>query len=126
MGTSAEVFVSAGPSRGQRADLPISRPRTTTSVQTDLSNGSVSERVIGFDRRIVLVKLSKERYRYAIDACQAEFAAVTINKTSRHTVAVESTEPEAVLRVLGQLGIQSLVNTSYVREIKRIVGVPQA
>ena len=58
----------------------------------------------------MLVKLSKERYRYAIDACQAEFAAVTINKTSRHTVAVESTEPEDVPRVIGQLGIQDLVN----------------
>jgi len=103
--------------------LALERPRLfRASYQMD----QFLDEVIGVDRRIALVKISKERCRFAIDACQAEFAAVTISKTSRHTVAVESTEPEAALRLIGQMGIQDLVNTSYVREIKRIVGMPEA
>jgi len=84
------------------------------------------DEVIGVDRRIVLVKISKERHRYSIYACQAEFAAVTVNNAPRHTVAVESTEPEAVLQVIEQLGLRGLLNTSYVRAIKQILAMPGA
>ena len=79
--------------------------------------------VIGKDHRIAVADVSKERHQYLLDGCLAEFAAVTIKRTPRHTVAVESSEPESVFQVIEKLSIGDLPNTSYVREIKQVLGI---
>jgi len=44
-----------------------------------------------------------------------------INAVPRDTVAVESTDPDAVLELVKKLGINE-PNVSYIREIRRILG----
>jgi hypothetical protein len=78
--------------------------------------------VIRKEMRIAIVDVAKTRLHFSLDACQAEFASATINNVVRETVAVESTDPDAVLRLIRGLGIDGWPNTSYVREIKRILG----
>ena len=74
--------------------------------------------VVRREPRITIVDASKTRYQFSIGACAAEYAQVTFNGLPRETVAVESVDPEAVLRLVQQLEIRG-ANTSYVREIKR-------
>jgi hypothetical protein len=82
--------------------------------------------IIRADNRITLVNISKERCLFKLNACQAEFAAVAVNTASRHTAAVESVDPEAVIQLTSQLGIAGAVNTSYVREIKSLLANSEA
>jgi hypothetical protein len=74
---------------------------------------------------IAIVSVGKKRYQFRIGACAAEYAQIIINDVPRDTVAVESVDPDAVLRLVRELGITE-ANTSYIREIKRVLGwVPQ-
>jgi len=67
------------------------------------------------------VDVSKTRYQFSIGACAAEYAQITLNSVPRDTVAVESVDPDAVLKLVVDLGISG-ANTSYIREIKRALG----
>jgi exopolyphosphatase / guanosine-5'-triphosphate,3'-diphosphate pyrophosphatase len=92
----------------------LSRPRYSMDEFLD--------EVIRTEMRIAIVDVSKTRLQFSLDTCQAEFASATINHVARDTVAVESADPDAVLRLIRDLGIDGQPNTSYVREIKRILG----
>ncbi len=72
--------------------------------------------------KIAVVTVSKRRMQFNIDGCQAEFAATTIDSLARDTVAVESSDPDAVLRLIHSFGIDGAPNTSYIRQIKQILG----
>lgn len=79
------------------------------------------DEVVRAEPRIDVVDVSKARYQFSIGDCQAEYASVTFNHVPRDTVAVESTDPDAVLQLVNDLGINQ-TNTSYIREISRILG----
>jgi exopolyphosphatase/guanosine-5'-triphosphate,3'-diphosphate pyrophosphatase len=72
---------------------------------------------------VTVVEVSKTRYQFTIGACQAEYAQVTLNGVPEDTVAAESVDPDAVLQLIHDLGIND-TNTSYIREIKRLLKVP--
>lgn len=78
--------------------------------------------VVRAESRITVVEVSKTRSQFSIGACQAEYASTTLNKVPRDTVAIESTDPDAVLQLIRDLGI-SQPNVSYIREIKRVLGL---
>jgi len=77
--------------------------------------------VMRAEPRITIVDVSKTRYQFSIGACATEYAQITLNGVPRDTVAVESVDPDAVLKLVGELGVRE-VNTSYIREIKRALG----
>ncbi|MDR3749768.1 MAG: hypothetical protein P4M04_16745 [Acidobacteriota bacterium] len=72
--------------------------------------------------RITIVDVSKTRYQFSIGVCAAEYAQITLNGIPRDTVAVESVDPDAILKLVGELGVRE-ANTSYIREIKRALGL---
>ncbi len=76
------------------------------------------------ESRITIVDVSKTRYQFSIGTCAAEYAQITLNGVPRDTVAVESVDPDAVLQLVRELGITE-VNTSYIREIKRALGLAE-
>ncbi len=69
--------------------------------------------------KISVVDVAKTRYQYGIGVCAAEYAKVTLNGVPRDTVAVESTDADAVLQLVEKLGIHEK-NVSYISEISRI------
>src|SRR5664279_560273 len=79
------------------------------------------DHVAGADVRLAIVAVRKTRYQFRIGACAAEYAQIMINGVPRDTVAVESVDPDAVLQLVRELGIDD-PNTSYIREIKRLLG----
>jgi len=79
------------------------------------------DHVVRSDARVAIVGVRKTRYQFRIGACAAEFAQIMINGVPRDTVAVESVDPDAVLQLVRELGIDN-PNTSYIREIKRVLG----
>jgi exopolyphosphatase / guanosine-5'-triphosphate,3'-diphosphate pyrophosphatase len=78
--------------------------------------------VMRAEPKITIVNVSKTRYQFGIGVCAAEYAQITLNGIPRETVAVESVEPDAVLKLVGELGIRE-ANSSYIREIKRALGL---
>ena len=71
--------------------------------------------------KIAVVEVTKTRYQFNIGVCASEYSLITINGAPRDTVAVESTDADAVLKLVGDLGIHEQ-NVSYIREIRRILG----
>lgn len=79
--------------------------------------------VIATEPAVTRVDVSKTRCQISVGTCQTEFASVTLNNVLRDTVAVESTDPDALLQLVRDLGIAGETNTSYIREIKQVLGV---
>jgi exopolyphosphatase / guanosine-5'-triphosphate,3'-diphosphate pyrophosphatase len=99
--------------------LEVPTPRL---LKSEYAMEEFLHQVIPSDRRIAVVDVSKTRYQFAIGVCQAEFASTTVNQVPRETVAIESTDADAVLQLIQDLGITE-PNTSYIREIKRVLGL---
>ena len=81
------------------------------------------DHVVRADARLAIVSVRKTRYQFSIGigACAAEYAQIMFNGVPRDTVAIESVDPDAVLQLVRELGIDE-PNTSYIREIKRVLG----
>lgn len=105
---AAEVFPS----------LQLDAP---TLVKAEYSFDEFLREVIQPNPKIAIVAVSKTRYQYRIGVCAAEYSRIKINGVPRDTVAVESTAADAVLELVGKLGIHE-ANVSYIREIRRILG----
>jgi len=90
-------------------------------AKTEYSMDEFFSEVTGKESKIAVVDVTKTRYQFNIGACATEYSNITINKVPRDTVAVESTDPDAVLQLVRELGINE-PNVSYIREIRRILG----
>jgi hypothetical protein len=78
-------------------------------------------KVIRAEPRIEIVPIIKKRARFRLDECLAEFTSVAVGLGHFDTVALESTRPDAALRLVRQLGITGMPNTSYIRQLKQIL-----
>jgi len=77
--------------------------------------------VIRPNPKIAIVAVTKVRNQFSIGLCATEYSRIMINGVPRDTVAVESTDADAVLELVEKLGIHE-PNVSYIREIRRILG----
>ena len=78
--------------------------------------------VIRADARLAIANVRKTRYQFRIGTCTAEYSQIIINGVPRDTVAVESVDADAVLQLVRELGVDE-PNTSYIREVKRVLGL---
>ena len=69
------------------------------------------------------VKVSKRRFGFLIHNTICEFANVVINDTKVDTVAVESTDIEAVRATIAELGLGNRTNINYIMQIKSLAGL---
>ena len=69
------------------------------------------------------VQVFKQRYGFTVNECMTEIADLLINGAAIRTVAVESSDAEAVLRAKDVLGLTEYENVNYLLAIKRIIGM---
>ena len=69
-----------------------------------------------------IVEVRKNRFQYRFGVCAVEYAQITISGRARDTAAVESVDADVVLQLVRDLEMGS-INTSYIREIKRVLGL---
>jgi hypothetical protein len=81
---------------------------------------------IGSPADIAIVELSKTRLRFSLGPCLAEFTLVVFKDRECQTVAVESTDPVELLRLIDALELADKVNLSYVRYIKRTLKLEES
>lgn len=67
------------------------------------------------------VNVHKRRVRYTVGGCTAEFSDVVANGKPTRTIAVESTDAEAVIRAVHELGLSGYTNTSYPRGLAALI-----
>ena len=72
---------------------------------------------------LVLARVFKRRFGYTINGCISEIAELLINGAAIKTMALESTDVEAVLEAKKMLGLQEYENVNYLLAIKRILGM---
>lgn len=89
-------------------------------AKTEYTFDEFLNEVIRPNPKIAIVAVTKVRNQFNIGACATEYSRITINQVPRDTVAVESTDADAVLELVEKLGIHE-PNVSYIREIRRIL-----
>jgi len=67
------------------------------------------------------VNVHKRRVRYTIGGCTGEISEVVANGKPTRTIAVESTDAEAAIRAVRELGLGGYTNTSYPRGLAALV-----
>ncbi len=67
------------------------------------------------------VNVHKRRVRYTINGCTAECSDVVANDKTTRTIAIESTDAEAVINAVRQLGLAGYTNTSYPRGLQALI-----
>jgi len=97
------------------------RPPQLSRAQYDI--GEFINEVIAAEATIAIVELFKNRLKFSFETYQAEFTVVLINDVEHHTVAVESADPDKLLRLIHEIGCDGAVNVSYVRYIKRVLAI---
>ena len=73
--------------------------------------------------QLALARVFKHRFGYLVNGCTSEIAELLINGAAIKTVAVESTDVDAVLKSKELLGLQEYENVNYLLAIKRILGM---
>ena len=95
---------------------------TPTMSRSDFTLEEFLDEVIKPHPRLTAVEIEKVRRQYELGDCRAEFAEVKLGEHSAQTIAVESLNESAVLEAVRTLAIGEYPNTSYVRQIKSILG----
>ncbi len=72
---------------------------------------------------LTAVHVFKRRFGFTINDCITEVAELLINGAAIKTVAVESTDVEAILKAKEMLGLGDYENVNYLVAIKRIIGM---
>lgn len=65
----------------------------------------------------------KRRFAFTVNGCITEHAQITVNGAALETVAVESTDVEAILEAKRLLGLDEYENVNYLVAIKRVIGM---
>lgn len=71
---------------------------------------------------LAAVDVTKRRQMYSADACQAEVSEVSIGDRVLQTVAIESTDLDALREVRARLELDTYDNVSYPRAIRDLLG----
>ena len=72
---------------------------------------------------LVFARVIKRRFGYMINDCISEIAELLVNGAAIKTMAVESTDTDAILKTKEMLGLQEYENVNYVMALKRFVGL---
>ena len=68
-------------------------------------------------------RVGKRRRQYEVGACTVELADVRTERVSMRTLAVESEDPDAVVSILREIGLEGHPNVSYPRWLKALAGL---
>lgn len=79
--------------------------------------------VVGEHPDLVAVEVKKRRHGLTISGATVEFAETRFNGVPLHTICVEHADPDLVMNVIRQLGLEGLDNINYIKAMKRTVGM---
>ena len=68
------------------------------------------------------VEVHKRRVRYTIGGCMTELSDVRAGGATTRTIAIETEDPERVISLVRELGLDSRTNTSFPRGLKQLLG----
>jgi hypothetical protein len=81
------------------------------------------DEVVGGSEQLVIVKVTKKRDGFMIRDAIVEVAEVTFDGVPLKTAAAEHIDPELVMDVVHELGLDAFPNVNYIKAMKRAVGM---
>ena len=69
--------------------------------------------------------VQKERHGYKVNGNICEVASVLVNGARLTTVSVESTDVDAVMKTIADIGLNDFENINYVQAIQRVIGLSE-
>ncbi len=72
-----------------------------------------------------IVDVYKERSIYVIEDVIVEIAETKFNGVPDRTICAEHIDPDKVMKVVRELGLEGMPNINYIRAMKRAVGMPE-
>ena len=102
-------------------NLGVPVPQIT---QPSYTHGEFVRDLVRPHRDLAIVDVVKVRSKFASEKYTAEFAEIVVaGGATSETIAIESEDPAAVLRVIAKLGLNSHPNINYVRHLKLMTGM---
>ncbi len=87
-----------------------------------LTYDEMIDALVGAGTPILVDHVHKLRRHYTVNGAMIELTDVTTDHGSSRTLAVEGTDPAAVIGTVGMFGLADRPNTSYPRGLKRLAG----
>jgi exopolyphosphatase/guanosine-5'-triphosphate,3'-diphosphate pyrophosphatase len=115
----ASFPLSAGEVRDVLGALAVEPPQLARDAYT---LDELKVEVIGPSKDLRAVDVHKRRQHYLVGTCMAEVSEVTTAATGERTIAVESEDPELVLRTVRDLGLEGRRNVNLPRGLKAMLG----
>lgn len=81
------------------------------------------DEVIRPHKELSAASIFKRRFAFTVKGCITEHAQILVNGAALETVAVESTDVEAILEAKRLLGLDEYENVNYLVAIKRVLGM---
>lgn len=103
--------------------LPLLGLQVSVIEREQYSARELVEELIRPQPGIVPVVVFKTRFGFLVGDCACELADVRINGAHTRTACVESTDPEAVQRLVRELHLGPWPNTSYLSALQQVVGL---
>jgi hypothetical protein len=98
--------------RGQLNDLPAR-----------LSRSDLLQRVAQPGVPLHRANVWKRRFRFSLAGCRAELDQLLVNGAAIESIALESEDPQAVLKVQSELRLEDCENQPYPLALSRILGI---
>ncbi len=102
---------------------PLLELDTSLFSREQYSAEALVEELIRPQPGLVPAVVFKTRFGFLIDECACEIADVRVNGAYIRTACVESTDPDAVQRLVRELHLDPWPNTSYLLALQQITGL---
>ena len=117
----AKVAFPIGPDDLAIVSQALRLAATPSTVAAASLEGFLAE-VVRPDGPVRAVEVHKRRVRYTVGGCTAEVSDVTADGRPIRTIAIEATDPAAVVAAVESVGLGGYVNTSYPVGLAALLG----
>jgi exopolyphosphatase / guanosine-5'-triphosphate,3'-diphosphate pyrophosphatase len=120
------VLKAAFPLAGDDLDVLVAAlglPADVVSARTSWSLTELLAEVVDPHPEVGAVEVHKRRVRSTLGGCMVELTDVTAGGWQTRTAAVEATDPDRVVEVVGRLGLSARPNLNYGRGLVVLLGL---
>ena len=88
----------------------------------DIEIATLVEQVLRQTDGLAVITLFKRRWKFSLNDCACELADVRVNGALLRSACVEAENPDAVLALAAELGLDAYTNTNYVSALRQVAG----
>ncbi|TVP58977.1 MAG: hypothetical protein EA349_03840 [Halomonadaceae bacterium] len=106
-----------------RLSAPLLTQATTT--EPDLGSEALRQALAADGDGVIQLPLEKRRWHFSLARCACDITELTINGSHITSIGIGSVDPQAVLDLAAELGLNRWANRSYLSLFRQLVGLEE-